>query len=239
MKEISRNKVDATYGAKNKTIAVILLVLTTIFWGSTFIITKTVIQEVPIFIYLGLRHLIALIGFLPFIIHQKKINKKVIFFGSLTGVIYFFSIVFQTFGLQTTTAGRAGFITGLSTVMVPFLMWLAFKRPLKKKIWIAVGLSILGMAILFLEGEKEILIGDILVLLCAFSYAIFIVLNDKYIQLIDVYHYTFVQLLVITLLCFGGSLLFKESYELTSTLVNYWFILIYMGFVCTTLISYS
>ncbi len=219
-----------------RTIAIIALIFTTILWGTSFIITKTVTKEVPIFLYLGLRYFIALIGMSPFLIRIKKINKHIIWMGAFTGLIYYFAIATQTIGLQTTSAGKAAFITGLSTIMVPFLAWIIFKKKnFTKRIWIAVVLSIIGMAFLLLEANVGVLIGDILILICAVFCAIFIVYNDKYVRLVDVYLYSFIQLLTLTLLCFSSSIILSESYDLMTANVSLWLIFLYMGFIATTL----
>ena len=232
---MTKEKLVNASDSTNSSISIIFLILTTILWGSTFIITKNITQEVPIFIYLGLRFLIALIGFAPYFYRLKEINKNIILFGSYAGLLYFISIVFQTYGLQTTSAGKAGFITGLSTIMVPFIVWIFYKKPLDKKIWFAVCLSIFGMALLMLEGESGIIIGDILVLICAFFCALFIIINDKYVRIVDVYLYTIVQLIIITILCFSFSYLINEDYDLSSANIGFWLIMIYMGLIVTTL----
>ena len=219
--------------SKQKLIANILLISTTILWGTTFIITKNLTQEVPIFLYLGLRFSFAIIGFLPYFIHIKKINKKIILYGALTGLIYCLAIIFQTFGLQTTTAGKAGFITGLSTIMVPFLTWFWYKKKLKKRIWLAVIISVIGMALLLLEGESGIVVGDFLVLICAVFCAFHIVLTYKFVKLVDVYLYSIVQLTTISLFCFGSSFLFNESYDIINAGLPFWLIMIYMGVIVT------
>jgi len=220
--------------SKLRLIANFLLIITTILWGTSFIITKNLTQEVPIFLYLGIRFSIAIIGFIPYFIRIKRMNKKILLFGALTGLLFYFVIVFQTFGIQTTTAGKAAFITGLSTIMVPFITWLGFRKAIKKRVWLAVIISISGMVFLLLEGESNIIIGDFLVLLCAVLYALFIVLNDKYVRAVDVYLYSMVQLIVISVLSFGGSVLFNEAYDLTNISSPFWLIFIYMGLVLTT-----
>ena len=220
---------------KRSNIAILLLILTTILWGTSFIITKNITKEVPIFLYLGLRFSIALFGFIPFFPHLKKLNKKIFWMGLITGLLYFFGIVFQTYGLQSTTAGKTGFITGLSTVIVPFLIWIGFKKPLRLRVWFAVILSVVGMAFLLLEGESGLIIGDILVLICAFFFALYIVLNDKYVRLIDVYLYSFIQVLIISALSFICSLLLQEPYRFSSFQPSFWVIMIYMGIAVMTL----
>ncbi|NHJ19292.1 MAG: DMT family transporter, partial [Candidatus Lokiarchaeota archaeon] len=200
--------------------------------------TKNLTREVPVFLYLGIRFSIAIIGFIPYFFRIKKINKKLLLYGTITGLMYYFAIVFQTLGIQTTTAGKAAFITGLSTIMVPFITWIGFKKAIRKRVWLAVVISIVGMYFLLLEGESGIIIGDFLVLVCAVLYAYYIVLNDKYVRSVDVYLYSAVQLIVISVLSFGtyylNAFLFNETYDLTSINLPFWLILIYMGLVVTS-----
>jgi drug/metabolite transporter (DMT)-like permease len=119
--------------------------------------------------------------------------------------------------------------------MVPFLGWIMFRDKFKKRIYLALFLSILGMALLLLENETLIIIGDILVLICAFFYALFIILNDKYVKIVDVYLYSFIQLLTLSLFSFGGSFLLQESYNVFNAHINIWLVLLYMGLAATTL----
>jgi len=230
-----KNHTECINQSKYKITANILLISTTILWGTSFIITKTLTQSLPMFFYIGIRFLIAIIGLFPYFIRIKKFNKKILLLGSLTGLIYYFGIVFQTWGLQTTTAGKTAFITGLSTTMVPFISWIGLKKAIKKRIWVAVIISVLGMAILLLEGASGIIIGDLLVLICAILYAFFVVLNDKYVRIVDVYLYSMVQLLVICLLSFGSSFLIQEAFDFGSVDLSFWLTMIYMGIAVTTL----
>jgi len=223
---------------KLRIFSTIALILTTLLWGTTFIITKTLTQGLPIFLYLSLRYSISLIGFLPFVIlNFKGFNKKIIFTGIISGVIYFISMVFQTYGLQTTTAGKAGFITGLGTVMVPFISWIILKKKIKLRIWMAAFISVIGMGFLLLEGESGVIIGDILVLFCGLFYAIFIILNDIYVRReeTDIFLYSLIQLIVLTLLSLVSSLLIGEKFNFNSTNFTFWIIIFYMGLGATTL----
>ncbi|TFG00582.1 MAG: DMT family transporter [Promethearchaeota archaeon] len=236
--EINQGKVSKNGSfseEKIKIIAYILLILTTILWGTTFIITKTVIETVPVFFYLTLRFSIALIGFLPFCIFIKKINKKIILMGFISGLLYFAAIATQTLGLKTTTAGKGGFITGLNTIIVPFLGGIFFKETFKKRVWVAAFIAVIGMGFLFLEGEAGIIIGDFLVLICAVFCALFIVYNDKAVKVVNVYLFSIIQIITIILCCFIFSFLLGESYNnIPFVSVGFWAIMIYMGLIVTT-----
>ena len=216
-------------------LAIIALISTTVLWGTTFIITKTLTQDIPIFFYLGMRYLIAIIGFLPFLYRIKKINIKLVIAGVFTGVIYFLAMHFQTYGLQTTTAGKAGFITGLSTIMVPLISWLFYKKKINLRIWIGVILASMGMGFLLLESEFNLNIGDLLVLVCAVFCALYIIFNDVYVKVHDIYLYTIVQLLVLIITCFSSSIILKEPANTPNFSISLWIIMLYMGFGATTL----
>ncbi|MFX1377681.1 MAG: DMT family transporter [Promethearchaeota archaeon] len=227
LKEISHSK---------RVIAIFLLILTTVLWGTSFIITKNIIEGVPIFLYLGFRFLIAFFGFIPFFPRLKNLNKKILLMGCITGLLYFFGIVFQTYGLQLNdSAGKTGFITGLSTIIVPFIAWIGYKKRLHIRIWLAVIISVIGMALLLLEGESGLIIGDLLVLICAFFFAFYIILNDKYVRLVDLYLYSIIQVVVVFASCFLCSLILREPYDLFSFSLPFWLIMTYMGIVVMTL----
>ncbi|MFX1328474.1 MAG: DMT family transporter [Promethearchaeota archaeon] len=229
------NRTFSNLSSKRNIIAIFLLILTTILWGTSFILTKNITQDIPIFLYIGLRFSIALIGFIPFFFHLKNLNKKTALMSIITGMLYFIGLAVQTHGLQTTTAGKAGFITGLSAIIVPFITWIGFKKSISKRIWIAVALSVLGLAFLFLERESGIIIGDLIVLISAFIWAFFIIYNDKYVRIVDIYSYSILQILVVSSMSFFTSFLIQESYTLLSYKATHWYILIYLGIGVMTL----
>jgi drug/metabolite transporter (DMT)-like permease len=211
------------------------LILTTLLWGTSFILTKIITEDIPIFFYIGIRFAIALIGFIPVLFHLKNLNKKAVIMSIITGMLYFFGLAVQTHGLQTTTAGKAGFITGLSAIIVPFITWIGFKKSIRKRIWVAVLLSVIGLAFLFLEGESGIISGDLIVLVSAFIWAIYIIFNDKYVRLVDIYSYSIIQICVVSCTSFLTSFLIQESYDLFSYPLTHWYILIYLGIGVMTL----
>lgn len=225
----------SNFSSKRSTIATLLLILTTVLWGTSFILTKNITVDVPIFLYMGLRFAIALIGFIPFFFHLRNLNRKILLMSFVTGMLYFFGLAIQTHGLQTTTAGKAGFITGLSAIVVPFIAWLGFKKPLNTRVWIAVILSVLGMAFLLLEGESGIIIGDLIVLISVLFWAFYVIYNDKFVRLVDIYSYSIIQIIVISCTSFITSFLIQEPYDLLSYPPTFWYIMIYLGIGVMTL----
>ncbi len=217
-----------------KILANILLISTTILWGTSFIITKTLTQTLPIFLYMTLRFSIAIIGFLPYLYHFRRIDKKSVVGGFLAGLIFFVSMVFQTAGIQTTSAGKAAFITALGTIIVPFIAWIGFKRKINIRIWIALPFCFIGTSLLLLEGESGIVIGDFLVLGCAFFYALLIVFNDKYVRLVDIYVFSVFQLITISLFSIISSIIMNESFNFSTVDYSFWLIMIYMSIAVTT-----
>jgi len=106
---------------------------------------------------------------------------------------------------------------------------------LNKRIWVAVALSVGGMVFLLLEGESGIIIGDLVVLICAFFWAFYIIYNDKFVRLVDIYNYSIIQIVVICSIGFSCSLLIQESYTSSSYSLSFWYAMIYMGIGIMTL----
>jgi drug/metabolite transporter (DMT)-like permease len=217
-----------------KGLSIVLLVLTTVLWGTSFIITKALTQTLPIYLYITLRFSIAIIGFFPYLYHFKRINKKSVIGGFLTGLMFFVSIAFQTAGMQTTSAGKAAFITALGTIIVPFIAWIGFHKKVDIRIWIALPFCFIGTSLLLLEGESGIVVGDFLVLGCAFFYALLIVFNDKYVRLVDIYVFSVFQLITISFFSFITSLIMNESFNFATVDYSFWLIMIYMSIAVTT-----
>jgi drug/metabolite transporter (DMT)-like permease len=115
--------------------------------------------------------------------------------------------VFQTLGLERTSASNAGFITGLFVVLTPLLEALFFRR------WIgsaaAAGVVLAFAGLFLLSGGAAVvqgnagsrLAGDFLVLLCALSFALHILVTARYAGNEDPIVLTAVQLGVVALLC--------------------------------------
>ncbi|MHA1342236.1 MAG: DMT family transporter [Promethearchaeota archaeon] len=251
---------------KKQVISIFLLIVTTILWGSTFIITKIITSLIPVYLYMGIRFLIAGICFFPLYKHFKGIKWHHIKISLFAALLYWFSNLTQTLGLQTTTASKAGFITGLNVIMVPIFLAIFWKKPTNKFIWIGVILATLGTAVLsFLDSTNNgnssansssiaieglidtnsllIGIGDILIIICAVLYAFYIIYIDKTLEQIDIFAYSSIQMIFVSLysfilfFCTNFSLYKKETMieNILSIIFNPKIIVafIYMGVIAT------
>ena len=91
------------------------------------------------------------------------------------------------------------------------------------------------MAFLLLEREAGIIIGDLIVLVSAFFWALFIIYNDKYVTLVDIFSYSIIQMAVISFTSFISSLLLGESYASLSFSPSCLGVMVYMGIGVMTL----
>ena len=173
-----------------------LMILTTIIWGSSFVVMKNSVDVLPTFWLLAIRFSVAAVVLaLIFLPRWKFFSRRCLFGGTLMGFLLFIAYVFQTFGLEHTTSGKNAFLTAVYCIIVPFLYWaIARVRPDRYNILAAV-LCLVGIGLVSLNGSFSINIGDLLTLICGFFFAAHIVAVNKYAQGEDIFLLTVVQFL--------------------------------------------
>ncbi len=168
---------------------VIILLFVTLIWGATFVIVKSALKDISPLFFISVRFLVATVILLPFALKIFKLfNKQVLLEGTLLGLIYFAGFATQTMGLKYTTATKSAFITGTFVIFTPFFQFFFEKRPPKKEVVLGILLSITGLIFLTSKGNSllgvfsEISgnfgIGDMLTILCAVFFALYIVYLD-------------------------------------------------------------
>lgn len=188
-----------------RTRATLALISIALIWGLTFPLIKDSVQSIPAFTFLMLRFLIGAVflevsrrtlpSFALFQASVKPYTSTELRVGLFLGCVLFIGFAFQTVGMEYTTASNAGFITGLSVIIVPLLALLAGVKiaPLS---WVGIGVSIWGICLLSLTPELSVNFGDLLILGCAFAFAFHILLVGKYSALFDPVKITLIQLWV-------------------------------------------
>ncbi len=177
-----------------------MLLVVAFFWGFTFIVVKEAIAEVGVYPFLFFRFTLSF--FLMLLIFAKKIprvDKFVVFAGSVLGAFLFLAYAFQTTGLAYTSASNAGFITGLNGIFVPTLSILIFKHMPKPLTVLGILLATAGLFLLSGGHWDGFNRGDVLVMFCAIFVALHILFTGRYAPITDVYLLATVQIGVVAL----------------------------------------
>lgn len=169
------------------------LILVTAVWGVTFVQVKDAVELYPLLAFLAVRYAIATVALAPPALGRvRTLGRDGYVAGAILGVLIALGIGLQTAGLERTTVTNTGFITGLYVLFTPLLALALFRTPIPRQVWAAVGLALIGLAMLsgVPEGSAT---GDLLVLASAVAQALQIVMVERYANLYDVFALTFVE----------------------------------------------
>lgn len=207
--------------------------MVTLVWGSTFVIVKWAIEDLPPFPFLAIRFALAFISLLPFLWLQKAhISKGTVLKGAALGVFLFSGYAWQTVGLQYTTASNAGFITGLSVVFVPALVTMTTRKLPSPSLIIGIFCALVGLAFLSLGDRFQLNKGDLMILACAVSFALHIFLVGRYAPETNATVLASVQILTVSILSGIFSFLSQPSISFSSTV---WIALLVTAIPATSL----
>ncbi len=159
------------------------LLLTTIIWGTSFVVLKNTLDSVPTLYILAFRFSgAAVLMALVFFRELKKIDKQYILNGAVLGMLLFGGYVVQTYGLYYTTPGKNAFLTAAYCVLVPFAAWIVSRKRPDKYNFISTVICLVGVGFVSLKNDRTIELGDWLTLCCSIFYAVHIVLTAKYVK---------------------------------------------------------
>ena len=192
---------------------VVMLMLTALIWGSSFVAQSVGMESVEAFTFNGIRTLMGAVVLLPFILIRDKIqgksmtaeqikqrkatNKKTIRCGLVLGLVFCAACNFQQFAFEYSTSGKIAFITALYMFFVP-LFGLFLKKKVPVLTWICVLAGFVGLYFLSIGpgGLGSINRGDFRAFICAIFYAVHILLIEKFAPDVDGIKLSFVQFVV-------------------------------------------
>jgi drug/metabolite transporter (DMT)-like permease len=173
-------------------------------WGSAFVAQRLAAAQVGVFLFNGFRFLLAALVLLPLALRQKQSvrrwRSRDFWLVSLLGLLLACGAAFQQWGLRYTTAGNAGFVTGLYVVIIPFVLALGWREAPRTTIWLASALAAAGLFLLSTGGSLKMNPGDVLELAGAFVWAFHVILLGRLVQRLEVLTLSIVQYLVCGLL---------------------------------------
>jgi drug/metabolite transporter (DMT)-like permease len=156
-------------------------------WGLTFVMVQDAIRELPTMAFLAYRFIpAALIVAVVFHRQLRALTRGGWRAGAVMGVFLTGGYIFQTLGLEETTASNTGFITGLFVVLTPVLGAVFLRQRIPVIAWAAAGFAMVGLWLLSGGSDDFNLRGDGLVLLCAFSLAAHILATASAVKRYDV-----------------------------------------------------
>ena len=155
-----------------------VLLLTAMIWGFAFVAQRVGMDYVGPFTFNGIRFALGSAVLIPFILKKNASRhsqpgggfRDLGWRGALAGVALFTGASLQQVGLVYTTAGNAGFITGLYVVIVP-MMGLFFGQRTHAGTWLGAVFAAAGLYLLSVTEGFSIAYGDFLELLGAFFWA--------------------------------------------------------------------
>lgn len=207
-----QSKYPKLYGA-------LCLLLCAMLWGSTFVAQIFGASYIGPNSYNGLRFLIGAAALLPLVLHKKKKGDLAVrsarhtLLGALVcGVALFAGSYFQQRGMADTTAGKAGFISALYIVLVPFLRIMR-GRKVGFEAWIGVVIALVGMYLLCIKpgGDLSLGTGDLMVLISACFYSLHITAIDHFVSDTDPVLLSCIQFLVTGLISSALALTIEHT----------------------------
>lgn len=176
------------------------ILLATAIWGMTFAFIKDAVSSISPYSFLfwrfGIASLLIILLFKAYI----TLSRKNLTYGLILGLFLAGTVIFQSIGLQYTSASTASFITGLSVLFVNFVDCILTKTRPSIYLICAAFLAIFGVAFITLSNGLVINSGDLWVLLCAISFAGYILYASQASNLQQPFALTFIQSFIVCLI---------------------------------------
>lgn len=186
----------------------ILLMITALIWGVAFVAQSSGGDAVGPYTFNCIRSFIGSLVLIPVIrlsdrLHwtrkkpeSREDKRNLLISGIACGIVLAFASNLQQVGIWLgTPVGKAGFLTACYTLMVPVL-GLFIKKKCGWNIWVGVMIAVVGLYLLCMQGSFSIQFSDMLLLLCALSFAIQILIIDHYVDMVDGVRMSCIQFLV-------------------------------------------
>lgn len=219
-----------------------MLMLTALIWGTAFVAQSVGMDYLGPCAFTAVRNFIGCVALLPVIGLASRmrsgaqpeeaapaLGKKALFgWGAACGLLLGGATLLQQAGMQTASAGKAGFLTALYIVIVPVLGIFLGRRP-GLKVWMGVVLALVGAYLLSVKGGAGIASGDLLVIASAVVFSLHILVIDSVPAGVDGVRLSCVQFLVAGVFALVLAL-FLESFTWRDIL-SAWVPLLYTGVV--------
>lgn len=184
----------AADGVRTRRSAALALVGVTAVWGSTFGLSKDLIERLPVADYLGPRYLVAatvLLAVAPRLL--RGLSAHTLRVGVGLGVLYAAAQLLQFHGLARTAPTVSAFVVAMYVVFTPLLAAVLPGRRVEPVTWLAVAVATGGVAVMSLRGWA-FGAGEAMTLVAAALYAVHILALGRWARADEAFALTFLQL---------------------------------------------
>lgn len=224
----------------------LLLILTAVIWGLAFTAQRVGMDFIGPFTFNGVRFLLGSLSLVPLIYLGMRADRKktqnpsgsegmsgistegvILGYGAAGGILLFLGSSFQQIGLVYTSAGKAGFITGMYVILVP-LIGAFFGQKAGISQWMGAVMSLAGLYFLSIRGHVDVNTGDLLVLISAVFWAFHVIAISRFSPRVDTLRLAFYQYLFCALLSMGTAFAVEEVRM--AAILQAWIPIFYGGF---------
>ena len=195
-------------------------VLAALIWGTAFVGQSMGAEYLDVFTYNTARFVVGFLALLAVCVFLRATRKqayrersgpayrKTLLIGGLCcGTAMAVASNLQQKGLETTSPGKAGFITALYIVIVP-IAGLFLHKKVSWTVWFSVALAVVGLYFLCIQNGFSIAAGDFYIVLCAFGFTGQILLIDHFAAQVDGIELSCVQLFFVSVISAAGMIAF-------------------------------
>lgn len=197
----------------------IQMTITALIWGLTFVAQSVAMDNIGPWTFNCLRNVLGTLVLIPVILFVEKLEtdklvnkgaqdtipatslkrpavlKQTLIGGCFSGIFLASASLFQQYGIIETTVGKAGFITALYIILVPFLS-IFLRKKIGLNEWVSAFIAVAGFYIMSIQGKPSINRGDIILLVCALLYSMQILVIDHYVDRVNTIAMSCVQFFV-------------------------------------------
>ena len=199
----------------------LMMLLAASIWGFAFVAQRVGMETMGPHWFNSLRFFIGVVALTPVVIWMGRVQAKsstqgptsstktLLMGGAVAGLLLFIGATFQQVGLQYTTAGKAGFITGMYIFFVP-LIGLFFRMKTGLGSWLGAAIALWGLYLLSINEDFTLSRGDTLQLICAVAFAVHVLMIGYLASRMDTVKLSLVQFFVAGLLAMILALYFEQ-----------------------------
>ena len=172
-------------GKKENFMGVVLLIIAAMLWGGEYAVAKDVLDVLPPnWINMVRTAAASVIAIIVWRKDFKTATAKDWGRGAIVGMFFGLGFATQTMGLETVNAGINAFLSSAYVILVPFFVWIVFRKRPYRNVFIAAAIGIIGISTMsvsgFSTGQLSIGMGEILSLVSAVFYGCAMVALDAF-----------------------------------------------------------